>query len=153
MYILLKYTTFNEFSINFDWHFSLHTSLVKCLCVFLSAVCLSLSPQRCPYKCPGCGSSMKRFLRLGHAQMIDFWDFMLKLDEQTETKQHFYSKFKQSNNNNFGFIISVGESTTGRHVMLTNTHTHRQRSGKNLPINQITYQKLIRQYQVTASGK
>lgn len=24
---LLKYTTFNEFSINFDWHFSLHTSL------------------------------------------------------------------------------------------------------------------------------
>lgn len=24
---LLKYTAFNEFSINFDWHFSLHTSL------------------------------------------------------------------------------------------------------------------------------
>lgn len=125
--VLLKYTTFNEFSINFDWHFSLHTSLAINQSVFLS---LSLCPRCCLYKCPDCGSSMKRSLRLGHVQMLEFctWDFMLKSYEQTETQQHFSWKFKQSNNY-FGFIISAGESTTGRHVKLTktqtSTHTHK----------------------------
>lgn len=94
---------------------------------------------------------------------------MLKSREAKEWKSQrkLCWKFKHNNSQkhqqgvkNSGFIISLDESTSGRHVKLTNTRTETQAnttlcvwSGKNVSINQITYQKLIGQYQVTASSK
>lgn len=105
---LLKYTTFNEFSINFDWHFSLHTSLG------LSRLSDKISPAPNPRRVasltfshingPACGSvSSWRCVGLGHDKMIDFynWDFYAKIKrgKGVETPKKTVLKFKHNNRN------------------------------------------------------
>lgn len=106
---LLKYTTFNEFSINFDWHFSLHTSLG------LGRLSDRISPAPNPRRVasltfshingPGCGSVCSwRYVGLGHVKMIDFytWDFYAKIKrgKRVETPKKTVLKFKHNNSRN-----------------------------------------------------
>lgn len=106
---LLKYTTFNEFSINFDWHFSLHTSLG------LGRLSDRISPAPNPRRVasltfshingPGCGSVCSwRYVGLGHVKMIDFytWVFYAKIKrgKRVETPKKTVLKFKHNNSRN-----------------------------------------------------